>query len=153
MNGSTVRRYAMIAVGLLLTGWAVMISLQDDRPTSINDSTHCPECGRELPPQFQNSGECPYCLLGKGGKDRAGAGPPRRYLVPVLLIGLFLVLAATHLVLYLRSRWRLIDQDDELFCYFNCPQCHRKLRYRSRQSGHYGRCPTCRKPVLFPASA
>jgi hypothetical protein len=153
MNGSTIRRYAMVAVGLLLGGWAVITNLQNDGPTSIKDPTRCPDCGRELPPQFQSSGECPYCLLGKGGKERIGAAPPRRYLVPGILVGLFLILAGTHLVIYLRSRWRAIErEDDELYCYFNCPQCHRKLRYRPRQSGHFGRCPTCRKPVLFPAS-
>ena len=33
---------------------------------------------------------------------------------------------------------------------FNCTGCKRKLRYRTSQVGHKGKCPQCGKALVFP---
>ena len=143
----------MVVLGLLLLGWAGWIYLTDENPTTIKDDTRCAVCGKELPAGAQSTGECPYCLLKKVGPKKGGnADQPRQYLVAAVLIGLFLLLVGTHLVIFLCSRSREGSQE-EAFCHFHCPQCKRKLRYPVRQSGQVGRCPTCRKQFLFPLSA
>jgi hypothetical protein len=145
----------MVAVGLLFLGWVLFFLPKDEGATVVTDSNHCPVCGKELPPIALSTGECPYCLLKKGGRGRALGGvasEPRRFLFPAVLIAVFLGLAGTHAVLFFRSRRREVEQEEPL-CYFKCPGCKRKLRYPARQAGNLGRCPTCRKPVRFPASA
>jgi hypothetical protein len=143
----------MIAVAVLLACWFLVTLLQGDDPlTKVKDPTRCPDCGRELPAQFQATGECPYCSLSNSRPGTAGSGRPGRFLLPAVLIGIFLALLGTHITIYLRKHWRQTDEEDS-FSYFHCPLCQRKLRYRSRQSGRTGLCPGCRKPVLFPTSA
>ena len=34
--------------------------------------------------------------------------------------------------------------------YFRCTGCRRKLRYRARQIGNPGKCPTCKQSLVFP---
>jgi hypothetical protein len=152
MTGSRLLRIALIAVGVLLAGWLVLWMQNGEESTVVTDGAHCAICGKELPTQFQSSGECPYCLLKQGGKGRsASPGQSRRYLVPAILIGLFVALVGAHLVIMLRSHKR--GAKEEPVCYFKCPGCKRKLRYPARQAGHVGRCPTCHKHLLFPSTA
>jgi hypothetical protein len=39
---------------------------------------------------------------------------------------------------------------DQRLHHFQCPSCRRRLRYRSRQVGHRGRCGTCGSLLTFP---
>jgi DNA-directed RNA polymerase subunit RPC12/RpoP len=106
-------------------------------------------CGKELPKQFQASGECPYCKAKPGSKPGAGtwSGGP---LVTGIFVCIFLLLAGTHLVLFLRERKKTETTDNEPSAYYHCPKCKRKIRYKVSLAGRAGRCPTCSKPILFP---
>jgi hypothetical protein len=50
---------------------------------------------------------------------------------------------------YKRSR----PAKEEPVYYYVCPGCKRKLKYRSRQMGHSGMCPRCKRPFTFPMVA
>jgi hypothetical protein len=69
---------------------------------------------------------------------------------PTVLTIVLVVFAAAGLFIFLRTRKK--SQKDDTYYSFNCPNCHRKLRYRTRQAGHSGMCPRCSTPCTFPAS-
>jgi hypothetical protein len=50
--------------------------------------------------------------------------------------------------------WRKVARppEGESLFVFRCPECNRKLHYRSRQAGHKARCPICKKPFTFPGA-
>lgn len=68
----------------------------------------------------------------------------------ITLLAVVALLAATiGIVVWRRSR----AAEDEEYMHFNCPSCHRRLRYRPKQAGHQGACPRCRESFVFPGGA
>jgi hypothetical protein len=149
-------RYAskvLLAMGCLLIGYLLFVTLTKNETDTVKDTSHCPDCGRELPAQARLSGECPYCKLAQvgaapAGKDkgsRKGADTP--LLLP--LLGLF-VLGSTAVLLYLRLRKSQLEARKAQFVSFHCPSCRRKLRYPSNRAGRQGQCPACKRLCIFP---
>jgi hypothetical protein len=62
----------------------------------------------------------------------------------LLVVGVAAVIGVV--VLIVRSR----PPKEEPVFYFNCPNCRRKLRYRSKQIGRHGACPQCKTTFQFP---
>jgi hypothetical protein len=156
MKISKVWKYGLIGLGVVILGWVLQVMfLQEDKPTTVTDSSHCKVCGKELPPVFQNTEECPFCQRGKPGSKGKSAPLAPLMKMPIVLIGLiglFVLLCCTHGVLFLRLRKRA-TRKELADCRFNCPKCKRRLRYRASHGGRAGRCPTCGRAILFPAVA
>jgi hypothetical protein len=72
---------------------------------------------------------------------------------PTLLtvVIVLVVFAGAGVFLFLKTRKKAAKADDNYYS-FNCPNCRRKLRYRTRQAGHSGMCPRCNTPCTFPAA-
>jgi hypothetical protein len=157
MRSSRFTRIGMVAVGVLLLVWVVVLFATRETtrtgPAKV-DRTRCPDCGKPLPPGAQLTGECPYCLI-EHGKEEMEARRRQRQMsglmspvIPVILIGVFCVLLAVHLTLGVRAR--LTPREEEGLHHYHCPRCGRKLRYRDRQIGQASLCPMCRRPLIFP---
>ncbi len=65
----------------------------------------------------------------------------------VAAIGLMVVAAVVggYVLRLRRSR-----QTVPAYNHFKCTGCKRRLRYLTRQAGHRGRCPTCKRELTFP---
>jgi DNA-directed RNA polymerase subunit RPC12/RpoP len=147
----------MVAVGALLLAWAGLMLFSDSGATksgpAVVDDYHCPRCGRELPKAYVGTGECPYCQAAEARGEQAPAKTGRRPLavtaiIPSVLVGLFVILLSTHVVLIYRSRAG--RNKPEVFYHVHCGKCGRKLRYRDTQVGKVGACPLCHRPIVFP---
>ncbi len=71
----------------------------------------------------------------------------------MLWIGILVAVAAIVAVAIFVVRKRGSQTEGPSYHYFKCPSCSRRLRYLTRQAGHKGLCPTCRKPLTFPVVA
>jgi hypothetical protein len=122
-------------------------------PETVKDTSHCPDCGRELPAQAQVSGECPYCKLAQGAPDTAkkSQGSRRGIGLPYLplVLGVFVV-GAGGAYLYLRLRRNQPTGGEVEFTQFRCPSCKRKLRFPVHKAGSQGLCPSCKRRCVFP---
>ncbi len=116
---------------------------------------HCAHCGRETRYEAKRAAlDCPICGA-KGPqvvteeslkKTGGGQGPVWR-IVPAVLIELTVLAAVVYG--YTVFRTRKAGGEEPTYPLF-CPQCHRKLRYRKSQGGRLGKCPSCRRPLVFP---
>ena len=70
--------------------------------------------------------------------------PMSQATILLLVAGAAVVAAVGYLVARARS-----PKEEPVFN-FKCPNCHRKLRFRARQSGHRGACPQCKQALVFP---
>jgi hypothetical protein len=64
----------------------------------------------------------------------------------IVVVIAVLVLLVVGAFLFLRNRRPEVEEYQN----FNCPQCRRKLRYKSHQSGKPGACPRCGQRFNFP---
>jgi hypothetical protein len=151
------RNYTLIGMGVVGAGivvWVVVMLVLESggkKTAAVADANHCPVCGKELPPAYQGTGECPYCAANKAaGKAtvQTSKGVSRNLVVPGILGGLFAILLGTHVALLIRNR-KIAAAPEELY-YFQCPKCKRKMRFREKQAGRLGACPLCRRPIVFP---
>ena len=151
MKLSYITKIALVAVGLLCLGSVVLyfLTASPKKIGGATDETHCPDCGRELPPYAQKSGECPFCkmeiLAGKRSPKQAGGNSP---VVMLVLVALFVVLLGVHVFAVVRNRKKQAAEEPSYPLF--CPKCHRKLRYRHSQGGRLGQCPMCKRPIPFP---
>jgi predicted RNA-binding Zn-ribbon protein involved in translation (DUF1610 family) len=145
----------MAVFGAVLLVWLAFLVYTLTQPTRTStavDEQHCPVCGRELPRWAQKAKQCPYCQA--EGRDldisnaRAGGSLFSRPIIPIGLVCGFVILLGVHVFLQLRAR--ALKKPEEAVYHMYCTKCRRKLRYRERQIGHFGRCPLCGKPILFP---
>jgi hypothetical protein len=60
------------------------------------------------------------------------------------------VLVAAVVAGCLHSIRRRSRQKEPAYNHFRCSGCKRRLRYLTRQAGHRGRCPTCKRELTFP---
>jgi hypothetical protein len=149
-------KVGMAALGVGLVVWVVLLLTtggETKLASGTTDAKHCPECGRELPRNVQESGgECPYCKMeGKSvevGKRRGGSSALRGPAIPIVLVVLLGLLLLVHGVFLVRQR-AAAHKEEELY-YVNCRKCDRRLRYRKHQGGQLARCPVCRTLILFP---
>jgi hypothetical protein len=65
----------------------------------------------------------------------------------VLVVVLLLLGVGAFLIL--RGRKSEVEEYQN----FNCPQCRRKLRYKTHQAGKPGACPRCGQRFNFPGMA
>jgi DNA-directed RNA polymerase subunit RPC12/RpoP len=42
---------------------------------------------------------------------------------------------------------------EEVFYYYRCANCKRKMRYAAKQANSKGICPQCRQRFVFPAAS
>jgi DNA-directed RNA polymerase subunit RPC12/RpoP len=145
----------MAVVGALFLAWVAFMVFVDSGgrksgPVAV-DPNHCPNCGRELPPAYQGTGECPYCAAAHPEDPSAGSirgSAVSSAAVPIVLIGLFAILLTVNLVVVVRAR-KAADTPEVVY-HTECPKCRRKLRYRESQAGRLAACPLCRRPIVFP---
>ena len=69
--------------------------------------------------------------------------------VVITVVAVVVVLLAVGVFLFLRSLKALVEEYQS----FNCPQCRRKLRYKTPQAGKPGACPRCGQRFNFPGMA
>lgn len=69
----------------------------------------------------------------------------------LLLIIAVAGMSVAHVVLFVQRLRRRAK--NEVAFRVQCPQCRRKLRYRTRQIGRSGMCPRCRHKLVFPPPA
>jgi DNA-directed RNA polymerase subunit RPC12/RpoP len=86
--------------------------------------------------------------LGLPFSEPPGNLTARMNLVAWLLILAVAGMSVAHIVLFVRRLRR--RQKGDLAYRVKCPQCRRKLRYRTRQIGRSGMCPRCKQRILFP---
>jgi hypothetical protein len=159
MKLSRFTKIGMAAVGLLFLVWLVILLATRETPSKTGpagaDERHCPVCGRELPRAYWGTGECPYCQMEAAEQGRPARAVARGVVwspvIPSLLVVVFVALLTINLVVGARSR--VVKSTVEVLYHLNCPKCGRKLRYRAAQVGRLGKCPLCRRPIIFPQPA
>lgn len=67
--------------------------------------------------------------------------------VTIILIAVGVLGAAGGAYFFLAKKK---DAPGESVYYFNCKYCKRRLKFRPRQAGHTGQCPSCKKALTFP---
>jgi predicted Zn-ribbon and HTH transcriptional regulator len=135
----------VIVLGLLIFA----ASTAKKTGTRSKDPTVCEFCGGT---SFNKAGECPACMASMGiDAYRAKRESKNWYNSPAIaavVIILLCILFLVHIVLLLRKfSWK---KEVVVYYYVRCTKCGRKLRYKSSQINHLGRCPLCHKPILFP---
>jgi hypothetical protein len=154
MRLSRFTKIGMGVVGVLFLAWAAFMVFLNQGATksgpAVTDPNRCPVCGRDLPPAYVGTGECPYCAAahpGEGPTRHTGSSVAANPAVPAVLIGLFCVLLTVNLFVTFRGRRGPVE---EALYHLTCPKCHRKLRFRESQAGRLAACPLCRRPIVFP---
>jgi hypothetical protein len=71
-------------------------------------------------------------------------------LTTLALLGLAVLALGGGLAYVLARRNRGLRDARDAYYHFRCPSCKRRLRYRSAQVGHKGKCSHCASPVTFP---
>lgn len=152
MKLSQAQKYALSGVGLVLlvTVALVIFATSGEKKTGpVADPTVCEYCGNKL----NKSGECSKCIGEMGQKEyRAKRDSKNWYNSPVIaitVIALLGLLVFVHLSLTVWKFWRR-KREDMLSLHVRCFKCGRKLRYRSSQINHMGRCPLCQTSIRFP---
>jgi hypothetical protein len=152
-------RFVLGGLAFLVVSWIAWSMFYSEENERVVDDEHCPECGKELPKQFQGTGECPYCALQKPPEDRPKKSR-REYIrgfdfdnvntrKGVMALGGTLgFIVFLSLLIFVIKRWRRGGR--EAFLNFRCPYCNRKLRYKTSQIGRTGLCPGCRRRLRFP---
>ena len=155
MKPSRLTIIGMAVVGGVLLVWLGILVYTLTQPTktaSTVDEKHCPVCGRDLPLWAQKAKQCPYCQAEGRDADisnaRAGGSIFSKPIIPIVLISGFGILLGVHVFLLVRARVKQKPEEPVHIMY--CTKCRRKLRYREHQIGHFGRCPLCGKPIMFP---
>lgn len=155
MSNSRLTQFGMAAVAILLLAWVVLTlaSGKESQTGAAEIKGRCPECGKPLPKSAQLAGECPFCRIEKGPKaaklNRGKKSLAQSPIIPIILVGVFIVLLAAHLGIIVRSR--VTRSAGEALHHYHCPKCARKLRYRDSQIGKVSQCPICKRPLMFPA--
>jgi uncharacterized paraquat-inducible protein A len=144
-------KISLIVVGVLLVGWVgVMLSGVLDPPKSTRlqqtDPNRCPHCNHPLTAYAKQQGVCLFCKGDLPGKETPGRGGGA---ISGVLIGLFVVLLLTNVILFVRSRMRMKKEDEDYYHTY-CKKCGRKVRFREQQCGQIAKCPTCRQLMRFP---
>jgi hypothetical protein len=116
---------------------------------------HCPKCDKEYPYDARKVSQgCIRCgpegvlvptvdsIAGSGGRSS-----PFAWMIVPLLLEVTLLLAA---VVYISRRPR--GSAEEAYLHIRC-LCRRKLRYSIRSVGRPGRCPGCKRSLVFPPAA
>jgi len=158
---STMKRQLAYVLGAGAALIAVTVWMLYPRPpqpgTEDYHFMHCPKCGTEFAYNPKLAGQpCSHCAPGRhllvptvDSVGRTG-GPPSpfaRMIVP-LLLEVTLLLAA---IVYLSRRPHGSGPEEE-YLHVRCV-CQRKLRYPSRSAGRQGRCPGCKRSLVFPATS
>lgn len=116
----------------------------------------CPKCGYEIACQQGQENQtfpCPVCqeagvmlrLTATSHGGQAGGVSPY---VSVGLVDATALLAIA--LLFFAHRRQVKDEEELLYFIHVCKKCRRRLRYLDRQVGHFGQCPACRNPFIFP---
>lgn len=133
---------------LLSLGLMIYATTRETKTGAIVDPTVCEYCQSKL----NKRGECSRCI-GEMGLDkyRAKRESKKGYnspLIATIIISMLGVLVIVHVGLIVRAFYR--RKKDEVYYHTRCGKCGRKLRYRSSQVNHMGRCPLCQKALRFP---
>jgi hypothetical protein len=149
---SKAQKYSLGGIGLVLLATVALLifSASGEKKTGpVADPTVCEYCGNKL----NKSGECPKCIAEMGLKPyQAKRESKNWYNSPVVaytIISLLALLVVIHLGLTL-WKWFQRKRESTLNLTLRCFKCGRKLRYRSSQIGHMGKCPLCLTPMRFP---
>ncbi len=144
-------KYGIASVGfliLLIVGLTIYTVTRDTKSKAIVDPTVCEYCGMKL----GKSGECSKCIAELGlDKYRAKRESKKGYNNPLpatVIVSLLVVLVIVHVGLIVHAYYHRKKAD--VYYHVRCPKCGRKLRYRSTQVNHVGRCPLCQKLIRFP---
>jgi hypothetical protein len=150
------RLAATLGVGLAamaVTGYRLHPGLRPQAPDEFRFA-HCPKCGLELRYSPLMAGKrCPRCAPDPpvmvptaeptGGQE---APSPDRDLKVALSAEGVLLLGAVVYILYHPPAFK-----EDTMLYTRCAACKQRLRYRAGLAGETGRCPRCKRPVLFPS--
>jgi hypothetical protein len=152
MKFSRLTWIGMILVGVVLLGWIVALTTGVfDPPKKVGekqaDPNRCPFCNHPLTKYAKEDGHCLYCKAELPGSEKPSVIGSK--VIPGMLIGLFVVLLTTNIVLTIRSIRRNAKQEADYFV-THCRKCGRKVRFREQQCGQIVKCPTCRQLMRFP---
>jgi phage FluMu protein Com len=146
-------KLGLAGVGLVLLLCLGLLIFATSGPTKTGpsravDPTVCEYCGKKLP----KSGDCLSCIA-EMGLDKYHAKRESHYwfnspIIAEVVIGLVCILLVVYITLLWRRR--AAQPLEEVYYTIHCRKCGRKLRYRNSQVNHFGKCPICQKPILFP---
>lgn len=142
------------AAVMALTTWLTYNRRPPPPPPDQRRYLHCPTCLREQPYTVKAEEEgCKRCgpdspLVATRNplKETGPSAGAWAKVVPALLVELNLLLVVTLAYAY-RARKRAAEEE---FLYTQCDRCHQRLRYSPQQAGRAGKCPRCRRGLLFP---
>jgi DNA-directed RNA polymerase subunit RPC12/RpoP len=118
---------------------------------------HCERCGTEFPYNKDQTTEmqCPRCapklsvmVPTKESVKTAGTHNPYTRMFMMIYGELVVIMIA---VLYVTRRRS--GEEDVDYLFMRCRNCQQKLRYREQQVGQFGKCPRCKRPIIFPAES
>jgi len=150
---------AILATGVLVMGvtawWVAIPPRPPELPESQRRFMHCTQCGREVRYDARYATQdCPYCgekgpqVVTRESVRRTGLPPGAvMRIIPALLIELTVLAAIVYW--HASRRVRQAEGEEPTYPLF-CSQCHRKLRFRRSQAGRLGKCPSCRRLIVFP---
>src|SRR5262249_24515559 len=128
------------------------------RPTEVDEKEykylHCSKCDREWALTRARASEpCPFCaveLVPTIDSVKKSGKPPNRFNKMFMVVYAELVVVMAVVLFLTRRR---AQEEDTDYLYMRCGQCEQKLRYREEQAGRFGKCPRCRKLLIFPSAA